>query len=311
MKTRLAAQIAMELAAPVSPEVQAFAARLVAGAKRTPLAILFYGSGLRTGDLDGILDFYVIMEQLADWSHGAVAAFANRLLPPNVEYYEASLGPTLLRAKVAILTLDQFQSLCRTESLDNSVWARFSQPVAAVYTRDPAAFDRVCAAVADAVIAAAAWAARLGPPDATPRDLWRSLFRRTYATELRVERPGRADSIVDHAPDRYETLLPPALGAAGIPFGLSPAGSIEILIDERARRRALASWTRRRRLAKPLNLARLAKAAFTFRGGPDYIVWKIARHSGAEGALTEWQHRHPILASGSILWRLWRQRASG
>lgn len=312
MTDALRGLIAAELAAPIPDEARAFAEALAAGAARPPVAVLFYGSALRTRSLEGILDFYVVVEALSDWPHGRMAALANRLLPPNVEYREAAFGAVAVRAKVAILSLYQFRRLCRPESLDNSVWARFSQPTAAAFTRDAAAAERITAALADAVTAAAVWAVRLGPDEATPAEFWRALYKRTYASELRVERPGRSDSIVDHAPERYERCLPLALRAAGIGFETSDGGRIRILRPRTDERRARRAWSRRSRLAKPLNLARLAKAAFTFEGGADYIAWKIARHSGMPLTLTERQRRHPILASGSILWRLWRRRrASG
>ncbi|MFL1875823.1 hypothetical protein ACIKT0_11600, partial [Hansschlegelia beijingensis] len=67
------------------------------------------------------------------------------------------------------------------------------------------------------------------------------------------------------------------------------------------------AWRRRKRIAKPLNLARLAKAAFTFSGGVDYLAWKIERHSGHRVEVTPFQRRHPLLAAGPALWRLWRK----
>jgi hypothetical protein len=54
---------------------------------------------------------------------------------------------------------------------------------------------------------------------------------------------------------------------------------------------------------------RLIKAAFTFAGGPSYILWKIERHSGVKHELTPWQRRHPILASTVLFWRLYRKGA--
>ena len=311
MTAALRELIGAELAAPVLPEVRAFAERLAGKARRPPLAVLFYGSALRTGSLEGILDFYVIVSSIADWSHGALAAGANRLLPPNVEYHEEAIGGETVRGKVAILSLDQFRRHCTPSSLDNSVWARFSQPVALAFARDVGAADDLADAVAGAVAAAAVWAVRLGPGEGTAASFWRGLFRRTYQAELRVERAGRSDSIVGHAAERYERVFPLALEAAGIPFERRPDGRILISLTDGARRRALRAWNRRRRLAKPLNLARLLKAAFTFRGGADYIAWKIGRHSGAEIRLTERQRRHPVLASGWMLRELWRRRTSG
>jgi hypothetical protein len=68
-------------------------------------------------------------------------------------------------------------------------------------------------------------------------------------------------------------------------------------------------WRRRRILGKLLSALRLAKAAFTFQGGADYIAWKIARHAGVEIRLGPWQRRHPLLAAPGLFWRLYRARA--
>lgn len=309
--TELQRLIAAELATPVPTAVSAFAARLAATASRPPLAVLFYGSALRTGSLEGILDFYVVLDTLRDWSHGPVAATANRLLPPNVEYHETQVEGAQVRAKVAILALDQLRRLCDPRSLDNSLWARFSQPVALVFARDAVAAEQMADIVSNAVSAAAVWAVRLGETEASPSSLWRGLFRRTYQAELRVEQPGRSDSIVDHGAARYERVLPLALASAGVAFEPLPDGRLRVSLPEGKRDSALRAWHRRRRLAKPLNVARLFKAAFTFRGGADYLAWKIARHSGAEIRLSERQRRHLVLAAGPILRQLWRRRASG
>jgi hypothetical protein len=61
-------------------------------------------------------------------------------------------------------------------------------------------------------------------------------------------------------------------------------------------------------MGRPLNYARLIKAAFTFEGAARYAAWKIERHTGMPVALTPWRERHPVLAAPGVLWRLWRQR---
>ncbi|WP_152046212.1 hypothetical protein [Aureimonas psammosilenae] len=302
--------VSAELSVPVVSEAVRFADKLAGEARRPPVAILFYGSSLRTGDLDGLLDFYVLVDRLTDWTHGRWAAGANRLLPPNVEYHEATLDGRVLRAKVAILSLNQFRRLARPQSLDNSVWARFSQPVACVYARDEAAREAAVGAVAGAVRAAVVWSVRLGAREGTPADYWRGLFRRTYASELRVEAEARPDDIVSRAPERYERMFLAAAKAEGLAWENAGEGRIRLVDD--APRGAQAAWARRRRLGKPLNFVRLLKAAFTFRNGADYLVWKIQRHTGIAIPLTERQRRFPLLASVPIIRRLWqRKRASG
>jgi hypothetical protein len=70
----------------------------------------------------------------------------------------------------------------------------------------------------------------------------------------------------------------------------------------------LRAWRWRRAVGKPLNVARLAKAAFTFEGAARYAAWKIERHTGLHVPLTPWRERHPILASPGVFFRLWRAR---
>lgn len=234
-------------------------------------------------------------------------AAANRLLPPNVFYEEALIGTQTLRAKVAVLSLAQFERGMRMSSLDTTLWARFTQPAVCAWRRDAAALAASAAAVASACTTAASWAARLGPQAASAQDFWRGLFRHTYATELRVERGERADAVLGFDPAYYEMLLPLAWKSAGIAFQLTAEGLLQPQIGAAQRRAAEKAWRRRQALGKPLNIARLAKAAFTFDNGADYLAWKIERHSGTKLVLSDWQRRHPILAAPAIIWRLKRR----
>jgi hypothetical protein len=65
----------------------------------------------------------------------------------------------------------------------------------------------------------------------------------------------------------------------------------------------------RRAYGKAVCLLRLMKAAFTFEGGADYILWKIERHSGVRVEASPFQRRHPLLGGWGLLWRLYRQGA--
>lgn len=303
MSGDLAALLARELARPQPPEVAAFAASL-AGAAPEALAVLFYGSALRTGDLDGVLDFYVLTERphRRGWR-----GLANRLLPPEVGYREEPNGERVLRAKVATMTLDQFRKAASGRSLDTSVWARFVQPAALVWARDEAAAAAVQVAVADAAMTAAGFAAALGPHRGTAADFWTALFRRTYAAEFRVEAAGREQFILAAAPDRYAALAPFAWRAMGLAFS-SADGMFTPEMPRRERERLKRRWALRQALGKPLNLARIGKAAFTFDGAARYAAWKIERHTGVAIEVTPWRERHPLLAAPVAAWKLWRGR---
>jgi hypothetical protein len=302
----LAALIEPELCCEVPQAVTRFAQRLAERAGGGAAAVLFYGSGLRDGALDSLLDFYVLTDRAGAWPGSRLAAAANRVLPPNVGYVEDDVDGERLRAKYAVMTLAQFRRGMSARSLDTTLWTRFSQPCACVYARSNADRAAVLAAVCSAVATAARWAAVLGPEQAEPGAYWSALYAHTYELELRVEATARGNTVVASAPERYAKLLPLAWQAGGIAF--EPGGALfRPLLAPSLRRRALRQWRLRRRLGKPLNVLRLLKAAFTFERPLDYVVWKVERHSGVRLAVARWERRFPLLAAPGLYCRLRRR----
>lgn len=302
MTGSVASLVGEELLAPAPPQAVALAARLL-DRFQTPLAVLFYGSILRTGDLDGVLDFYVLTERVRPGPRGLVT----RLLWPDVSYHEIALDGQVLRAKVATMTLAQFQSATRGRGIDTTIWARFVQPAGLVWSASPAVAEQVVEAVADAARTAARFAAALGPAEGPPEAYWTALFKETYAAEFRVEKGGRERSILGFDVARYERLLRAAWHEEGF-LDLEADGVVQPALTPVGRKRLLAAWRLRRRMGRPLNYARLIKAAFTFDGAARYAAWKIERHTGMPVEVTPWRERHPVLAAPGVLWGLWRRR---
>ena len=294
MNETLEQRVAAMLAREVRSEVAACARAL--GEEAGALAVLFYGSNLRTGTLEGVLDFYVLLPGEPE-----------RGLWPRVSYREWTAGSTTLRAKIATMALAKFAQAASGETLDTTVWARFVQPSALVWQRDEASGHAIADAIADAARTAARLAVALGPARGPAEAYWRALFRATYRAELRVEPPGREDAILSANGDHFAGLLPAALGSAGVAFAQEgPTLTPGMTASERRRR--LRWWRVRRSLGKAINAARLVRAAGTFDGAARYAAWKIERHTGVAIEVTPWRERHPLLAAPAIVWRVWRQR---
>jgi hypothetical protein len=201
MSGAVASLVGEELLAPVPP--QAVALRPAAGPFEAPLAVLFYGSILRTGDLDGVMDFYVLTQRVRPGLRG----LATRLLWPDVSYHEVELDGQVLRAKVATMTLAQFQAATRGQGIDTTIWARFVQPAGLVWSAGPAVAGRWSrpwrTPPAPPPASPPPWGPRKGPPEA----YWSALFQETYAAEFRVEKGGRERSILAFDVARYHRLL--------------------------------------------------------------------------------------------------------
>ena len=292
MTSDLPAFVADALAAPVDAHVAALAERL--GRSAGAEAVLFYGSNLRSGALDGVLDFYVL-----------TPGGPERGIWPTVSYHETLIGDILLRAKVATMRAATFTRAAAGATLDTTIWTRFAQPAALVWAGDEAARARVTAAVAAACATAARYAAVLGPSQGSPEDFWRALFGATYAAEFRVERSGRHEQFVARDADHYASLLPLAWKAAGITYACAD-GEVRPHLAAPMRARERRGWRVRQALGRPINVARLIRAAFTFERAARYGAWKIERHTGVHVALTPWRERHPVLAAPGVLWRVWR-----
>ena len=296
--------LAEELRRELPPAVTTLAAKLAERAHGAAAAVLFYGSNLRDARLDGVLDFYVLLDRVSAWPGPRLAALANRLLPPNVGYIEATVEGQALRAKYALISVAQFRRGVSPAALDTTLWARFSQPCCCAWARSDADREAATDAVRQAVLTAAGWAAELGPARGDALAYWRALFAHTYAAELRVEKSARGDDLVARDAERYARLLPHAWRAAGIAFESTSEDQLVPQLSPYSRGAAARRWAVRRRLGKPLNIARLLKAAFTFDGAMDYALWKVERHSGVRPEVTDWQRRHPLLAAPGLYRRL-------
>ena len=251
-------------------------------------AVLFYGSCLREKQLDGLmLDFYLIVSDYRAAYAKALARRANRLIPPNVFYFEHD-G---LVAKYAVLSEADFARLARTGDEQRLGLGALRPALAAGLGGGRGARERAIDAVARAaptLLAAARRQSRRGAADLLATSLRTHLFGASCAPSGR----DAAASVVDLDPERYRAASP------------SPRSK-----HARSMAAAREAGPGARIEGKALSVARLAKASLTFAGGADYIAWKINRHAGTDIQLKPWQRRHPLLAGISLLPRLLKSGA--
>lgn len=279
--------VAAELAENVDPRVTAMAAALAAIYPHAARAVLFYGSCLRSAELDGqMLDFYLIVSSYEAAYGKSWLVAANRLIPPNVFPFAHS-G---LAAKFAVLSEDDFARECGLHARSVSVWARFAQPSRLVWAADAEAGQGAARSISAAAPTLLQFALPLrNGLQESLLDVWKCGFSMTYGAELRAEREDRSASIVDADPDRYKR------------FGIAALPGRAQLASPHA---AAEAWKRMQRRGKILSVLRLVKASFTFAGGIDYLAWKVSRHSGVPVVVRPWHRRAPLIAAIFLLPRL-------
>jgi len=275
-------------------------------------AVLFYGSCLQTGNIqDGLSDLYLLVDDYHSAFKSRTLAFFNRLLPPNVFYLEVPFEGHILRAKYAVLTLDDFSK--GTERWFHSyLWGRFSQKCGIVYVHDDLVAHQIHEALASAVITFVGHTLPQLEPSFTARDLWAKGLSLSYRAELRTEQPDAAARLFDIDPDYYREITSVALDATPINVSVEAdvtPPSYQVQIPAQTRRLNSREWRVRTFQGKILSVLRLLKGLLTFKGGVDYIQWKIERHSGARVEVSPTLKRLPPLALVVIFWRLYRQGA--
>lgn len=306
-RNTLRAAVTRDAETPVDPAVRAVAE--AAGADHPAVAaVLFYGSGLRTGDpAETLLDFYLLVDGYAAWYGRGLRAALGALLPPNVHYLETRAAGRTLRAKVTVMRLDQFTAAAGGAGATPHVWARFAQPCRLVRVRDDTARERVLRALVDAVETFHRMAFPLVDGTVEPEAVWRRGLRETFARELRSEPPARVDSVIAADPERLGERTRLAASATGLAEPLSDGRRLRITVTREQRRAARLAARLARPLGKAVAFLRLLKAALTFRGGVDYVLWKVERHSGVRVQASEFQRRHPLIAGWPLLWKLYRR----
>ncbi len=274
-------------------------------------AVVFYGSCLRKDTDEGVLDFYVVVDDYRRALGSSLLASATAALPPSVFYIECPGDHGTLRAKYALLSLDDFARGAAPGGFRTGIWARFCQPSLAAWVRDEAAWQVVVETCVQAILTAVATLAPQFEGPATAEEFWQRTFAETYEREMRPEGPEKIRALYQTDPARYDRALRAALAELEARGELTVTWRDErfqVTLGPAAREKLQRAWRRRRPLAKLVYIGQLLKTAFTFGDWLPYAVWKVERHTGKSVPYTERQRRHPLIFGWPILLRIVRAR---
>ena len=258
-------------------------------------AIFLYGSGISVSSsekpTDILFDYYVITPDYRRAIRNPIERLAARLLPPNVYYFELQSGAGVLRSKYALLSVAAFERLTGPSTFHSYFWVRFAQPCRLVSAPDGWR-PRLIAAVRQSIRIFLQRSQGLADQPRDWRAVWLAGMNASYRAELRAEASDRAARLIESYKDWPERVA-------------------EFSLDAKATKSAGAafSWRLRAVAGAFLSIARLLKATMTFKGGIDYIAWKVRRHAGVDVGVKPWERRFPFLAAPVVALRYYRLRA--
>jgi hypothetical protein len=298
-------------AGPPSPAVSLLVKEILAGYGDAVQAVLFYGACLhKKEDLEGLFDLYVLVERYDTVNRNKLQATLNKLLPPNVFYLEVPFGEQTVRAKYAILSMDDLQKGTSPRWFHSYLWARFCQPTNIVYVRTEEVAEQVNKAFSQAILTFISRVLPRTPQKFTSRQLWSKGLELTYRSEFRPEKADQQVRLFDARPDYFEDITCKAF--AGTPYLVNKISNLgtplySATIPNSVRLISRMTWPLRIVQGKLLSVLRLVKGTLTFDGGVDYILWKIKRHSGVTLEASPFLKRHPVLAMCVLSFRLYRR----
>ncbi|UCE51183.1 MAG: hypothetical protein JSV31_18195 [Desulfobacterales bacterium] len=305
--------IRQQTSRPVPPGVHALCDEILARHPSATQAILFYGSCFRKGDAsEGLVDLYVLVDRYRCAYRKRLHAIFNKLLPPNVYYQQVVYNGRILRAKYTVISLADFQRGTSTRWFHSYLWGRFAQPTGILYASNEQIAETVQTSLAQAVLTFMTRTLPRVPTQFEARDLWQQGLLLSYRSELRAERTDKLLRLVDAASPYYEQLTQTAMEV--IPYHIDAHSADALIrydahIPSRIRFISRLAWRVRFVQGKMLSLLRLFKALFTFKGGIDYVLWKIERHSGITLEVAPRLRRYPLVGVCVIFWRLYRRGA--
>jgi hypothetical protein len=271
------------------------------------LAIIHYGSHAQHSDArrESAFDFFVIVDRYRDAYDSLArsvgtsytprtAATLNHVLPPNVIAVTDDSHVPPLAAKCAVLSLRDLRRECSTRARDHFVRGRLFQYVQLAWTRDAGARAAVTDAIIDARIGTFVWGFASLPSDFDAEQYFRALLERSFSGEIRPERGGRIDALLDAQRDVVLRVYDALLQQLARESLLQKSGKVYHLAHPaHALQRFRTGWYFRS--SKVRATARWMKYIVLYDDWLDYVVRKVARRSGVSIELTARERRWPLI----------------
>jgi len=303
----LRTELAAGLDTPPGPDASALAAMLARSFGDGTVAIIHYGSHAQHSDArrESAFDFFVIVDRYRpayeSLAHTVgtrfsprTASLLNRVLPPNVVAVNDDAHVPPLAAKCAVLSLEDLERECSRSARDHFVRGRLFQYVQLAWARDADARTMVTNAIIDARAGSFTWGVASLPPTFDAEGYFRALLERSFSGEIRPERGGRIDALLDAQRDVVRRVYDALLQQLGRERILQARGNVYQLTNSvHALQRARIDWYFR--WSKVRATARWSKYVVTYDNWLDYIVRKVARRSGVTIELTARERRWPLI----------------
>lgn len=303
-------RIGDELREPVRPAVAWLAREIAAHHGATVSGVLFYGSCLRNESDEGVLDFWVIVDDYRSAYRNPIHTWINPIAPPNVFFLEREFEGRPLRTKYGVISRRAFERGTRLSSWHPYIWARFAQPARLLVCRDDEARTFFETSISQAIVAFVGRLAchlpnRGGLLRFSLPAFWQEAFRRTYDSERRPEAEEYSRNLYLADEPRYDAVAAHALHhlteLGHFDAATEHPRSFAVTLSPRRLSMMRWRWKAMRAYARVLGLARLLKTAFTFGDWVPYVLWKLERHTGRKIELSPRQRRHPLIFAWPII----------
>jgi len=261
-------------------EVESFVNTFLKSYKDNILAILFYGSCLRTGNFkNNVADFYIIVSEFP--KKQKLDRYLSYFLPPNVYYLEIPCRHEILKAKYGIFTLQQFRKMSSINSFQPYLWARLVQPIQLVYTKNDDLKKEIISSILTASTTMLFNIIPTIKDHFNLKELWLHALNLTYKSEIRPERRNHISKIYNYSKDYLNGIAEKILNVLPYPIKQNNKNGkhYSIYISKRLKLINKIKWSVRVVNGKIISILRLIKVLFTFDNALSYGYFKLSKHT--------------------------------
>jgi hypothetical protein len=305
------------------PAIEAAARDLVTAGGGAVMGVVFFGSRRTSaGGADpwSAHDFFVLVrgysEAYAAFQRSGksrksarLMALLNHVLPPN--QVSLRLGDPVIHAKCSVISLAAFLRETSPHRRDHFCIGRLFQPSQVLSAADPETSRSIVVALVSAHAETYRWVRPWLPERFDAEAYCRAALRVSLGREIRPEPEGRAEALWAAQREEQTVVYARLLEDLAARGELRPADPAHpavwslvrpVTTGERLRLEAYFAWSLVRATARWL------KHIVTFENWLDYILRKVARHTGEEMELTPRERRMPLVFLWPRLLRFLRQK---
>jgi hypothetical protein len=266
------------------------------------MAVMLYGSCLNKAmrSATSMPDFYLVIDNYYAYHRSRCKAALNAWLPPSIYTYKGS--------KFCVISIDDLRRETSEQARDVYNMGRFSKRFSLSYVRDPAAYDAIINAAANAMFQVLWRSLPLLPQRFSTVEAIQHALKISYLGDVRVEADDKVHKIYESQKSFYDAIFQPILEELPKQISWLQAEPSLAYFTQQVPSELLNNVQEFLQRSRKNSQWRWPKYAITNKNWVDYMLAKIQRTQGIKIELKPHERRFIAIFAWKYVWQLRRKK---